>query len=177
MSVLLRALAAAALAAAAMDARAVDAYPGDTQLERRTGGLLRAQWAYPAQAAVTFGVIVTKLPSDFDCKTTCLYRGATVQGTAGMGAGELTIGYGSLVGETGYGSWLLRRVYVGYGVRAALLRTWGTSELDPDGRTYWGVEGAFTISQFSLTVGVFRPTIPDDATRSWRLFGGVGWGF
>jgi len=145
--------------------------------ERRTGGLLRAAWEYPAQAALTFGTIVTRMPSDFDCTTTCPYRGATVQGTVGMGAGQLAIGYGSLVGETGRGDWLLRRVYVGYGVRMALLRTWGTSELDPEGRTYWGLQGAFTISQFSLTFGAYRPTSPSDDVPSWQLFGGAGWGF
>jgi hypothetical protein len=68
-------------------------------------------------------------------------------------------------------------VYVGYGIRMALLRTWGSSELDPHGTTFWGVEGAFTISQFSMTFGAFRPTEPGADPRSWRLFGGAGWGF
>ena len=145
--------------------------------ERRTGGLLRAAWQYPGQASLTFGTIVARMPHDWDCKTTCSYRGATIQGTAGMGAGQLAIGYGSLIGETGRGDWLLRRVYLGYGVRMALLRTWGTSELYPEGTTFWGIEGAFTIAQFSMTAGAFRTIHPGDDTRTWRLFGGAGWGF
>ncbi len=149
----------------------------DAPPTRRTGGLLRASWNYPSQATLGFGTIVTKMPANFDCATTCLYRGATIQGFAGTGAGELAIGYGSLVGETGRGDWLLRHVYVGYGVRAALLRTWGTSNLAPRGETFWGLEGAFTIGQFSLTIGTFRPTAPTDGERSWRVFGGAGWGF
>ena len=149
----------------------------DVPTERRTGGLLRAAWAYPGQASLTFGTIVTRMPADYDCTTVCPYRGATIQGTVGMGAGELAIGYGSLVGETGRGDWLLRRVYLGYGFRMALMRTWGTSEIAPDGTTFWGVEGAFTITQFSLTLGAFRPVRPGDDPRSWRAFGGIGWGF
>ena len=149
----------------------------DAPVARRTGGLIRAQWAYPSQATLAFGVVVASMPANFECKTTCLYRGATIQGAAGTGAGEVAIGYGSLVGETGRGDWLLRHVYVGYGVRAALLRTWGTSNLDPHGATFWGAEGAFTIAQFSLTLGVFRPVSPSDDARAWRIFGGAGWGF
>jgi hypothetical protein len=153
-------------------ATAADAPPAT-----RTGGLLRASWDYPTQATLGFGVVVTTMPANYDCKTTCFYRGATIQGSAGTGGGELAIGYGSLVGETGHGDWLLRHVYVGYGVRMALLRTWGMSSLDPHGTTFWGVEGAFTVGQFSLTMGAFRPTAPDDDQRAWRIFGGAGWGF
>jgi hypothetical protein len=133
-------------------------------------------WSYPTQAALGFGTIVTKMPANFECATPCLFRGATIQGSAGAGGGELAIGYGSLVGETGRGRWLLRHVYVGYGVRAALLRTWGSSNLT-SGETYWGVEGAFTIAQFGLTLGAFLPTAPSDGPTSWRIFGGAGWGF
>jgi hypothetical protein len=143
----------------------------------RSGGLLRASWGYPSQATLGFGVVVTKMPANYDCKTTCYYRGATIQGSAGTGAGELAIGYGSLVGETTRGDWLLRHVYVGYGVRLAVLRTWGSSTLEPQGATFWGVEGAFTIGQFSMTMGAFRPMAPDGSDHQWRIFGGAGWGF
>ena len=166
--------AAAALIIAASGSAFAD---GDLPDARRSGGLIRAHWDYPAEASVGFGVIVTRMPGNFDCKTTCNYRGATIQGSVGLGAGELAIGYGSVVGETGHGDWLLRRVFVGYGVRAALLRTWGESSLTPEGRTYWGVEGAFTLSQFNVMIGVFRPVSPSDDLRSWHVFGGAGWGF
>ncbi|HZN55797.1 MAG TPA: hypothetical protein VFB67_10810 [Candidatus Polarisedimenticolaceae bacterium] len=143
----------------------------------RTGGLLRAQWNYPGKAQLGFGAIVGHMPEDFDCKTTCLFRGATLQAAAGLGAGELSIGYASLVGETGRGDWLLRHVYYGYGVRAAVVRTWGSSTLDPEGATFAGVEGAFTIAQVGWTLGVFRRLESVPGKSDWRVFGGMGWGF
>ncbi|HEX4823800.1 MAG TPA: hypothetical protein VFV19_05780 [Candidatus Polarisedimenticolaceae bacterium] len=149
----------------------------DAPMERRSGGLIRAALEYPGQVSFTFGTIVTSMPADYDCTTVCPYRGATVQGTVGWGAGKLAIGYGSLVGETGAAKWLLKRVYLGYGLRMALLRTWGSSNLDPHGVTFWGGEAAFTITQFSITAGAYRPVDPGADPRSWRLFGGVGWGF
>lgn len=143
----------------------------------RTAGLLRVHWDYPAKASVGFGVIVAKLPSSFDCHTSCLLRGLTVQGAAGLGAGELAIGYGSLIGETGRGDWLVRHPFIGYGVRAAAVRTWGASTLDPHGETYLGVEGAMAVAQFGLRIGVFRRTEFVFGEQDWRIFGGAGWGF
>ena len=118
--------------------------------ETRTAGLLRVHWDYPAKASLGLGVVVAKLPSSFDCHTSCLLHGLTVQGAAGLGGGELAVGYGSLIGETGRGDWLLRRAFVGYGVRAAAVRTWGASTLDPHGATYVGVEGAVVIAQLAF---------------------------
>jgi hypothetical protein len=143
----------------------------------RTAGLLRAHWDYPAKASLGFGVVVAKLPSSFECRTSCLFHGATIQGAAGLGGGELAIGYGSLIGETGSGGWLIRRAFVGYGVRAAAVRTWGASTLDPHGETYVGVEGAVVIAQFGLRAGVFRRADPVVGEKDWRVFCGAGWGF
>ena len=156
---------------------AAPAVADDGPAEARTGGLLRAHWNYPAKAQLGFGVVVGHMPEDFDCKTTCLFRGVSIQGAAGPGAGELAIGYASLVGETGRGDWLLRHVYMGWGVRAAMVRTWGSSTLDPEGATFAGVEGAFTIAQVGITLGFFRrfESIPGES--DWKVFGGMGWGF
>jgi len=143
----------------------------------RTAGLLRVHWDYPAKASLGFGVVVAKLPSSFECHTSCLLRGMTIQGAAGFGSGELALGYGSLVGETGRGNWLLRRAFIGYGVRAAFVRTWGASTLDPQGETYLGVEGALVLAQFGLRLGVFRRADPVVGEKDWRVFGGMGWGF
>jgi hypothetical protein len=143
----------------------------------RTGGLIGAGWTYPTKASVDFGMIATRMPASFECRTPCRYHGVTVQGTAGLGGGELALGYGSLVGETGSGSWLLRRVFVGYGVRAAVVRTWGMSTLDPGGATFAGVEGAMTVAQFGVKLGIFRRVEPAPGQGDWRVFGGAGWGF
>jgi len=143
----------------------------------RTAGLLRVQLDYPAIASLGFGVIATRMPANFECETACLFHGVTIQGAAGLGAGEFAIGYGSLVGETGGGKWLLRHVYVGYGVRAAVVRTWGTGAADPGGAAFLGVEGAMTIAQFGLRLGVFHRLEPVSGQGDWRVFGGAGWGF
>jgi hypothetical protein len=150
---------------------------GDGPEKTRTAGLLRVHWDYPAKASLGFGVVVAKLPSSFECHTSCLFHGLTVQGAAGLGGGEVAVGYASVIGETGRGDWLLRHAYVGYGVRAAAVRTWGASTLDPHGATYLGVEGAMVIAQFGLRIGVFRRTEPVVGEKDWRIFGGVGWGF
>ena len=142
----------------------------------RTAGLLRVQLDYPAIASLGFGVIATRMPANFECETACLFHGVTIQGAAGLGAGEFAIGYGSLIGETTErGKWLLRHVYVGYGVRAAVVSTWGAA--DPGGAAFLGVEGAMTIAQFGLRLGVFHRLEPVSGQGDWRVFGGAGWGF
>ena len=143
----------------------------------RTGGLLRAHVDYPAKFSVGFGLIAARMPANYTCHTSCYFHGLTVQGAAGLGAGEFSIGYGSVIGETGRGDWLLRRVYLGYGVRAAVVRTWGESTVDPQGATYLGVEGAATIAQFGLRLGVFRREGSVRGQPDWRVFGGAGWSF
>src|SRR5262249_54780736 len=82
--------AACALVAASL-ARAAeppDAHPTidevraeESRRETRTYVVGRISWAYPQKAAGAIGAIVTRIPSDFDCTTTCLLRGLTVQGS------------------------------------------------------------------------------------------------
>jgi len=150
---------------------------GDGAETSKAAGLLRIHWDYPTKASVGLGVVVAKLPADFDCHASCLLRGLTIQGAAGLGGGELAIGYGSLIGETGNGDWLLRHAFIGYGVRAAFVRTWGASTLDPHGENYVGVESGLVIAQFGLRLGVFRRAEPIVGEKDWRVFGGMGWGF
>jgi hypothetical protein len=150
----------------------------DLPVSVRSGGLVRVAYDYPIEAALGFGVIVAKMPGNYDCRSICNYRGATVQGKVGLRGGQLAIGYGSLIGDTRDEGWLVHRVFIGYGVRAALLRRWNDDDLAlPEAKTYWGVEGAFTITQFSMTLGIYRPVHPADGLSSLRVFGGIGWGF
>ena len=165
-------------------ALAVASQPYDTAVRAddggsafRTAGLLRAHWDYPARASIGFGMIAARMPANFECKTACLFRGVTFQAAAGLGAGELAVGYGSLIGETGRGTWLVRRAYVGYGVRAALVRTWGASTPYPAGTTFLGVEAAATVAQFGVRLGLFRQVEQTHGQKDWRLFGGAGWSF
>ncbi len=143
----------------------------------RTAGLIRAHWDYPAKASAGFGVITGRLPANFSCQSSCLFRGVTVQGAAGLGGGEIAVGYGSLVAGAGSGRWLLRRDYVGYGVRLATVRTWGRSNIEPEGATFLGVEGAGAIAQFGFRLGLFHQVESGAHASNWRVFGGLGWGF
>jgi hypothetical protein len=62
-------------------------------------------------------------------------------------------------------------------VRAAAVRTWGASTLDPQGATYLGVEGAGVVAQFGMRLGVFRRVETVPGKKDWRVFGGAGWNF
>lgn len=143
----------------------------------RPAGLVRAHLDYPAIVSVGFGVLAARLPASFECGSACLFRGVTVQGAVGPGAGELAVGYGSLVGQTGGGRGMIRKTFVGYGVRAAVQRTWGNSPVAPEGATFVGVEGAWTLAQSGLRLGIYRRTESSEHGSDWRIFGGLGWGF
>jgi hypothetical protein len=149
----------------------------DADRERRVYGLARVHWDYPLKLTGGSGIFVTSLPRDYDCTTTCPMRGFTFQGAVGTGGGEASVGYASMVAETGRSRWFLRHVYVGYGVRAAYVRTWGASTLSPEGDDFLGLQTAFTIAQFSLTLGAFRRVPSDDPGSPTKVFGGIGWGF
>lgn len=144
---------------------------------RRAYVLGRVQLDYPRRLTASSGVIVTRLPRDFDCVTTCLIQGATVHGTLGLSGAGFAVGYGSFVGETGVSGSFLRHVYVGWGARAAYLRTWKDAWATPEGGDYVGVETAATAAQFALTVGFYRQVGPASAANDLRIFVGAGWGF
>jgi len=149
----------------------------EARRETRAYVVGRISWSYPQKAGGALGAIVSRIPSDYDCTTTCLLRGLMVQGSAGLGGGELALGYGSLVGETGASRRFLRHPYVGWGARAAFVRTWGLSELEPQGASFVGAEAAVTIAQFNLVVGLFHELGSEPSGRGVRVFGGAGWGF
>ena len=81
----------------ALSARA-GALADDDAEAPRTAGVLSARWDYPTKASLGFGVIATRMPANFECRTPCRFHGVTLQGNAGLGGGELALGYGSLVG-------------------------------------------------------------------------------
>lgn len=143
----------------------------------RSAGFFRVHWDYPAKASLGFAVIAARMPATFECKSACLFQGLTVHGAAGLGGGELALGYGRVAAEAGRTHWLLQRTYVGYGLRAALVRTWGSSTLAPQGATFLGVEAAVTVAQFGLRLGLFHDVGGSPEGVGWRIFGGVGWGF
>jgi len=149
----------------------------DADRSRRVYGLARIHWDYPTELTGGSGILVTKLPRDYDCTTTCPMRGFTLQGALGTGGAEASFGYASMVAETGKSHDFLRHVYVGYGIRAAYVRTWGSSNLSPEGDDFVGVQSGWTIAQFSVTFGVFRRVPASDPGDRTKVFAGLGWGF
>ena len=149
----------------------------DADRSRRVYGLARVHWDYPTELTGGSGILVTKLPRDYDCTTTCPMRGFTLQGALGTGGAEASFGYASMVAETGKSRAFLRHVYVGYGIRAAYVRTWGSSNLSPEGDDFVGVQSGWTIAQFSVTFGVFRRVPASDPGDRTKVFAGLGWGF
>ena len=145
--------------------------------ERRSYGLARIHWDYPLELSGGAGVLLTSLPRDFDCTTTCPMKGFTLQGAVGTGGAELSAGWASVVAETGKSRSFLRHVYVGYGIRAAYVRTWGTSNVDPEGDDFLGLQTSWTIAQFNATFGVFRRVPSTDPGDKTKIFAGMGWGF
>jgi hypothetical protein len=149
----------------------------DADRTRRVYGLARVHWDYPTELTGGSGILVTRLPKDYDCTTTCPMRGFTLQGALGTGGAEASFGYASMVAETGKSRAFLRHVYVGYGIRAAYVRTWGSSNLSPEGDDFVGVQSGWTIAQFSITFGVFRRVPASDPGDRTKVFAGIGWGF
>lgn len=147
----------------------------DGPLEARRTPTLRVRFAWPQQAAFAPGILFHRQPADFDCRGICSYRGAQAQVEVGTGGVQVAAGWSRLVGETDEDGMLLNRVYMGFGVRGALLRTFAGSPFDPEPRTLAGVEGAWTAARISLTLAVYRSV--DGRRGRFVVGGGVGWGF
>ena len=78
---------------------------------------------------------------------------------------KLGSGYALLVGERKRNQRFLSDIYVGWGVRGALLRTWGDSTLDPSGQTFVGAEADLTVASANIGVG------PQATWRCWMTHG------
>lgn len=104
-------------------------------------------------------------------------RGPHVQLDIGLGGAELGVGYAYVVAMRPPGRPFLTEVYLGYGVRAALLRTWGRAPFDPATRNFAGLELAFSVAQVSFTLGYFRQISEGVGEVGGRWGGGMGWGF
>jgi hypothetical protein len=149
----------------------------DRDLERRVVGLTRFRLSHPQRASAAIGAMMVRQPARYDCSTVCEYRGVFVQAEPGISGGELSAGYAVLMGEKGRNEHFLSRVYLGYGIKGALLRTWNDADLTPSDQTLVGVEGDFTIIHVNFSLGLFRPVDTGEAEDPWVVTGGVGWGF
>jgi hypothetical protein len=143
----------------------------------RTFGLWRAGVSYPLSAAASLGALFTRPPRSFDCRSLCELSGVTLQATAGLTGGELAVGWARAFAETGPSRRFLADVPLAYGVRAALVRTWGDAPLEPPAQTLAGVEAALTITRVSFTLGVLTPIGGGGHRDDLVLSGSVGFGF
>lgn len=147
----------------------------DRDLERRVVGLSRVRFSHPTQLSGTVGAMVARQPAEYDCTTVCEYRGWLFQAEPGLTGGQVSAGYAVVNGEKRRNRHFLSRIYLAYGLKGAVLRTWGSSNLDPSAQTLAGLEGDFTVIGVNFSLGLFRPLQSSD--ESWVVTGGVGWGF
>ena len=134
----------------------------DAKREMRRVGLLGARLCYPQQVAASVGIMWVRQPPDFDCTTGCDYRGPLLEVEPGVAGMQVGMGYGVLVGDRRLNKFFMRRVFIGWGIKAALLRTWGDSTLDPAQQTFFGFEAQFTITQVNFRLGVMHNSWTED---------------
>jgi hypothetical protein len=148
----------------------------DHDLALRRFTLARVRISHPQQFSAGVGALWSRQPLAYDCSTVCELRGWILAVEPGLAGAELSGGYAVVAGETGRNRHYLSRMYRAYGVRGAVMRTWGQASLSPPTETLVGVETDFTIIGLSFSLGAFHP-VGADAPSSWVISGGVGWGF
>ena len=149
----------------------------DSRTEVRRIGLLGLRLSHPQQVAGSLGAIWVRQPVDFDCSSACDFRGPLAQIEPGVAGVQLGAGYAVLVGEKGRNTHYLRRIYVGLGIKAALLRTWGDAAVEPADQTFAGLEVDAAVAQVNFRLGLFRSLSRAGTEDRWLVTGGLGWGF
>jgi hypothetical protein len=172
------ALPTAAPSKLAPEPSAVEAQPAEPEEPgRRVVTLGKVRLSHLQELSVGLGTMVAHLPNSYDCTTVCKYRGFVLEAEPGLGGGRISGGYGVVHGETGRSEHFLSRVYLAYGARGAVLRTWGETDLVPREQTLVGVEGDFTIIGIQFSLGLFQSLDPAEGADPWHVDGGIGWSF
>jgi hypothetical protein len=186
-----RAVVALLLLASCVRAATASAAPGDgdeTDLrasileeerdtELRVVGLGRLRVRHPQRLSVGAGAMLARQPRSYDCTTVCEFQGLYLLAEPGYSGGRLSVGFGRLKAEKRRNERFLSRVYLGWGVKAALLRTWNGADLNPPDQTLLGVEADLAVIGLGFELGVFRRVGGGDAGDPWVISGGFGWGF
>jgi hypothetical protein len=146
----------------------------DRDVRRYT--LLRTRVSHPQRLSVGSGLLWTRQPVTYDCTTVCEMRGLALEVEPGVNGVQISAGFAVAAAETRGHERFLARVYRAYGVRGAVLRTWGDADLDPAEQTLAGVEGQFTVIGVSFSLGLFK-RLGSSAPEPWSVTGGLGWGF
>ncbi len=140
-------------------------------------GTVRARLSYPQRFSVGLGAMAAPQPAEHECIAVCHYRGLIAQIEPGISGGQFSIGWARLVAERRRDAPLLTDVYVGWGIRAAVLRTWGNSGLTPEEQTLAGIEGQFSVARVGFSLGVMYRLSPDHERSRYLVTAGIGWGF
>jgi len=143
----------------------------------RTLGLYRARLSHPQVLSASVGTLWSRQPAAFACTATCDHIGPFLQLEAGTGSAQLSAGYARVIADRRRDRFFASDVYLCFGVKGALLRTFGNTLARHRDRTYVGAEGEFTITNFNFTVGVFRRVSDEPGDDHWLSVFGFGWGF
>lgn len=147
----------------------------DSRLARRVMGLWGVGLSEEQVIAASLGVIVAPVPVDFDCRTTCEFRGPAVKLEPGLGAVKLSAGFAALVGERRGSERFISHVYFGYGLNGVLMHSWSDRSSEPPGETWVGVEGEVTAVMVNFSLGLLGKVSGSDGDL--LVTAGVGWGF
>ncbi len=142
----------------------------------RWTGLWRARGSYPQTLSGGIGAIRAKLPEDWVCVATCRLSGWVFQVEPGLHGGQIRAGYATLMAEKRHRDRFLSNVWVGFGVKGVVLRTWGGANVTPPDQTLAGIELSFTVTRMNFSLGTLR-RISSGSAADWIITGGVGLGF
>ncbi len=81
-----------------------------------------------------------------------------------------------MVAEKRHNKRFLADIYIAFGFKGVLLRTWGGANLTPADRTFAGIEFSYTVTRINFSIGTLRRVdrAPGD---DWIVTAGAGWGF
>lgn len=145
-------------------------------VERRWYGLTRLKWGYPLRLSAGFGAMLVEQPRDTDCATGCMLRGWHFEVEPGQYGIQGSVGWGTLIGETGRTKRWMHTVNWGWAVRGAVLRTWRYGPLGPVPQTLVGVEGNLSIVRLNFSAGIMH-SLSSQTDDGWVVTGALGWGF
>jgi len=148
----------------------------EQMVERRLIPIAALRLSYPQIVSLSYGALVTRQPTGYDCRTPCDFWGGFGQLEPGIGGGKLSLGWGRVIGEQRRGRPFLSSAYLGLAGKATVLRTWGSSSPLPENQTYAGAEVEVSIAKVNMGLGVLG-RVSGDEGRDWVVTGHLGWGF
>jgi hypothetical protein len=143
---------------------------------RRQVPIAAFRLSYPQVASLSYGVLFSRQPASYTCRTPCDYWGGFAQVEPGLGGGKLSLGWGRVIGERRSGRPFLSSVYLALAGKLSLLQSWGASSPLPSGQTYLGPELEVSIAKVNMGVGLLG-RVGGDQGRDWVVTGHLGWGF